>query len=154
MEKKSNFIDTGSTVQTPGNSEKVNSSSENSITPTLVAQRSLQSKIAVALAFAPAITPRTIHILDPSDIDPPFSIPPPVLTETVARRSKSFNHQNSIDATFCDKQTTFALENGIDEPSNSSNLPYLKTASDFSSKTFSLSYPKLSSILYSASSVD
>ena len=46
------------------------------------------------------------------------------------------------------------MQNEIDEASTSANLLDLKTASDFGSQTFSLLYPKLSSSLYSTSSVD
>ena len=104
--------------------------------------------------MTPVTTPRPIHFLDASDIDPPlFSLPLSPLTKTVARKSKSFK-QKSFDGALCDKPYTSALQNKIDEPSTSTNPPDLKTASDLSTETFSLLFPKLSSSLYSTSSVD
>ena len=103
--------------------------------------------------ITPANTPRLIDIPDPSDIDP-FSKPSPHFTRFVAKKSKSFKLRKSIDGTFCDKQTTFALQNKIVERFTSEKLPDLKTTSDISSETFSLPCPELSSSVYSTSSVD
>ena len=90
--------------------------------------------------------PRPNHFLDPFDkYLPPFALPPPPANNIIARRSNSFKHRKSIDATICDKQTIYALQNKNDEQSTSVNLPYLKTASDSSSEIFSLLYQKLSS---------
>ena len=65
--------------------------------------------------MTPAITPRPILVPDPTDIDPLFPLPPPLLTETVARESKPCKHRKSKDATFCDRPTTSALQIKIDE---------------------------------------
>ena len=153
-ETNSKFSDTGPTVQTSSNSEKLNSFFKNSKTPTAAAQRPPISLIPLAPAIIPLNIPGTIHIPDPSDIDPPFPLPLPPLTKTVARKSDSFKHRKSIDAAFCDKQTTFALKIKIKEPSTSAKLPDLKTAYDICSETFSLLYLKISSSLYSTSSFD
>ena len=91
-ETNSKLIGTGSTVQTLSNTEKPNSSSGNSKSPTVAAQSPPLSPIPVAPAINPAKTRRPIHIPDPSDIDPPFPLPPPRLIETVARKSKSFSY--------------------------------------------------------------
>ena len=152
-ELNSKFIDTVSTAQTSRNYEKTNSSSENSITLTVAAQRPPLSPILAAAAITPANTPRLIHIPDPSHIDLPFPLPPPLFTKLVIRKSNSFEHRKSFDATFCDKQTTSDLQKK-DEPSTSINLPDLKTVSDMRSETFSLLYPKLSSNLYFTCSVE
>ena len=79
-------------------------------------------------------------MLDTSDIDPPFPLPPPPLTKTVARESKiSDQFTKSIYATFCVKQTTSALQIKMNEPSASANLIGLKTTSDISSETSTFS---------------
>ena len=57
----------------------------------------------VAPAITPTSTPRPIHFSGSSDIDPPFPLPPPPLTKTVAREFKSFKHRKSLDGTFCIK---------------------------------------------------
>ena len=150
----SKFIDTGSTVQTTCSSEKLISSTESSITLTVGAQRLPLSSIPVVLAITLAYTPILIHYPDPLDIDTPLPLPPPPLTKFVARNSKIFKHRKSIDATFCEKQTTPALQNKIDEPSTSANILDFKTASDITSETFFLLYPNLSSRLSSTSSID
>ena len=133
----SKLIDTGSTVQTPRISEK-NSCSGKSTTPAVAAQRPPLSPIPVAPAVTPVNTHRPIHIPDPLDFDLLFPLPPSLLTEVAARKSKTFKHQKSIDY----KRTSPALQNKFDEPTISANVTYLKTASDISSETFSLFYPK------------
>ena len=82
--------------------------------PTAAVQRPPHSLIPVAPAITPATKPRAIHITDKSDKDLPLPLPPPPLTKTVTRKSKLFKHRKSIDATFCGKQTTSALQNVID----------------------------------------
>ena len=62
------------------------SSSENLITPTVTFQIPLLSSKPVAPAITPAFTARRIQIPDPSDFDaPPFPLPLPPLTKSVAR---------------------------------------------------------------------
>ena len=114
----SNNITTGSTVQNPGNSGKIISSSEISLTSTVTVERPLLSPKPVAPANSPDITPRHNRISDLSDIDPsPFPFAPPPLTKTVDRKSQLFEDQKSVDITFFDKPTTSALQNKVDEPS-------------------------------------
>ena len=69
----STFRDAGSIVQTSSKSEEFNSSSENSVTPIIAAQKSALSPILIAPAITPTDTSRSILISDPSDIDPFFS---------------------------------------------------------------------------------
>ena len=145
LEINSKFIEKGSTVRTPSHCEKINSSTENSIGPTVAPQKPPLSRIPLAPSITPANTPRTCHRTDPSHFDPLFPQPHPNLSKTVARNSKSLKQRQKIDATFCEKQTTSALQNKHDQPSTFANLPHLKTASDIFSETFSLLYPKLSS---------
>ena len=57
----SQYLDTGSNVQTSINSEKFSSSSEKLITPTLTGQGPLLSPIPVARSINPGITPRPIQ---------------------------------------------------------------------------------------------
>ena len=95
------------------------------------------SSIPVALAINPDITPRSIHLLYPTDINPPaFLIPPPPLSKTVDRKRKIFKLRKSFDATLLDKPTSSVLKDKIDEPSTSIKLLDLKTAFDFSSEHF------------------
>ena len=103
------------------------------MTPTVAAQRRPVSPIPVAPVNTPTNTPRANFITDPSDNDPSFPIPPPLLIKTVARKSKSFKHRTSIDPTFCDKQSTSALQNKLDEPFTYAIQPDMKTTSDNSS---------------------
>ena len=119
----SKCIGTGSTVQSSSKPEKMFSSSENSITPTVAAQRFPLSRTPMAPAITQANTPRPIHLLDPSDIDPPLPLPPPLLTNTLVRKSQSFKHRKTIDATICGKQTISALRNENAESTFSANLP-------------------------------
>ena len=113
--KNPKFIDTGSNVKAQSKSENLISSGEISIPPTVAAQRLPLSSIPVAPAITPVITPRHIHICDPSDIDLPFPLPPLPLTKTVARKSKSFKHRKSIDAIFCDKQNTSVVQKNLNQ---------------------------------------
>ena len=152
-EINSKFSDTGSTKQNSISSEK-NCFSENSIFPTIAAQRPPPSPIPVASAITAANASRPIGIPDPSDLDPPYPLQLPPLTNTVAGKSKSFKHRKSTDPIFCDQQTISALQKKIIELITSANLLDLKTTSDISSDTISLLYPRLSSILYSSSSAD
>ena len=71
----------------------------------------------MAPAVAPGITARTTHKRDPSE-SPPFPLPPPALTETVARKWKSHEHPESFDATISlsDNRTTSILQNENNEP--------------------------------------
>ena len=151
---KSEVLDTGSILQTSSNSEKHIYSSENSIFSIVAGQRPPLSPISVIPAITPAITFRPRHILDPSVIEPSFPSPTPPLTKTVARKSNSFKHRKSIDATFCDKQTTrlckIKLMNHL--------LPQIYLISNLLLilvlKYFYLLYSKLSWSFYSTSSVD
>ena len=93
---KLKFADTGSTVQTPNNSQGINSSSENSKTPTVAAHRPPLSLIPAAPAITPAHTPRTIHIPDQSDFFPLSSLPPPPLAETVAKKQNLSNIESQF----------------------------------------------------------
>ena len=94
--KNSKFIDTGSTIQTSIISESKLFLLKNKKNSSVTAQR-LLSPIPVPPPITWAITFRPIHIPDTSDIDPPpFPILSPPLTETVARKSKSFNHRKSL----------------------------------------------------------
>ena len=87
--------------------------------------------IPIAPATTPAITYRLFHMPDPSDIDPlPNLTPPPTLTKSVARKSKSFQHPKSFDATISDEPTTSALQYKFDQQSTSLNTTDLKTVSD------------------------
>ena len=146
LEVTSKFTDSGSTLQTSSSSEKLNSSTENSIPPFLAAQRTPQPPIPVAPAIIPTNTPRPILIPDPSDMDP--------LTKNVARKRKSFKYRKPIDAPFCDKQTISALQTNNDEPYTSATVFGLNTASDTNSQIFSLLYLKLLSKFSSTSSID
>ena len=108
------------------------------ISSTVTDQRRHLSPIPAALAVTPAITARPFNILDPSDIDlPPFPLPPPALTKTVSRETKSFEHKRSVDTQFMINQPPLLCEKKNDEPSTSANLPDLKIASDISSESFS-----------------
>ena len=98
LERNSKSIDTRSIVQTSSTSENFDYSA-NSKAPTLAAHRPPSLTILVAPAITPAHTSRPIHITVTSDIHPPFPLPPPLLTKTVAKTSKSFKHRKSIDAT-------------------------------------------------------
>ena len=148
-EVNSKFLDTGSTVQSSSNSEIVNSSVENSSTPTVTVERPALSPIPVALV----ITSRPIQILNPSDEGLlPILLSPQSRTETEARKQKACKHWKPFDATFCDEPNTSALRNKIDE--TSVNVPDLKKDSDNNSETFSMLYPKLSSGLSSTSFMD
>ena len=118
-------------MKTSSNSEKFNSSFEIVLTPTVTVQKPPLSPIPVAPAITPAITHRRIHIPIPSDIDPPpFPLTPPRLTKAIAGNSKSFKRREFIHATFCDKPTSSAEQNKIDEASNCANQIDLTTASD------------------------
>ena len=111
--------------------------------------------IPVAPATTPITTPKPIHIRDPSDIDPPhFPLPPSPLTISVARKSKSFKHRKSFEATISEKLSTFGLQNKIDEPITSASPGNRETYTDFTFETFTLLYLKLSSSLFSTFSAD
>ena len=84
------MLETGSSVQTSTNSEKVTFSPENLKHFSVTALRDLLSPIAVAPAITPAMTSRPICIWDPYDIDaPPFPLPPSTPTKTVSRNLES-----------------------------------------------------------------
>ena len=102
--KNSKSLHTGYLAQTSTISEKITSSSKSVINASVTAQRSPLSWTPVASA----IVPGPIHIPDPSDRDTPlFPLPPPPLTKVVPRKSKSFKHRKSFEATHCDKPTPF-----------------------------------------------
>ena len=110
--------------------------------------------ILVAPAITPASTPQPMHIPDPPDSDrPPFPSQPPPLAENVLRKTKSFNHRKSFDATLCRRPTKPTLQSITDEPSTFTIETNLKTASDLRSETIFALYPKLSSSLFSTSSI-
>ena len=54
----------------------------------------------------------------------------------------------------CEKPTTSILQSKNDDTSTSLKIPKLKTASDLSSKTLSLLYPKFCSVSFLSSSVE
>ena len=86
LELNSKFMDTESTVQTTSSFAKFNSSTENSNTPTVAAQRPPVSPIPVAAAITRAQNPKPNHIPDPTHYDSPFQLPPPTFTKLVLRR--------------------------------------------------------------------
>ena len=134
---------------------KLFSSSENSISSTILVRKPPLSSELVSPAITPITITRPIHIPGPSDKDPtPFPLRTPSNTKFVTRRTESFKHRKSVDATSCDKPTSSSLQNKIDKLSTSAKDLDLKTASNFISETLSLLYPKVISIFLATSSVD
>ena len=154
-EVNSKLIPTGSTVQTVNSSEKFLSSSEIVISSIILVQRPPLSSELVAPAITPVTITRPIHSPGRSNKDPPLiPLRPPANTDIVARKTEPFKHRKSVEATSSDKPTSSSLQNKIDKLSTSATVLDLKTASDSSSETFSLLYPKVISVFHSTSSVD
>ena len=63
------------------------------MTPISAAQRLPLSPTPVAPAISPVISLRSLHVPDPSGIYPSFPLRPPLLSKTVAKKSKSFKHR-------------------------------------------------------------
>ena len=157
--------DTGSTISPTDDSTIPGIlSSVNLPVPTNTPSHSMRPPLT-PLPVASAITPRIIHIPDPSEIQPPKTTPlssrPRIIP--VARKSQSFRHRKSLDSSFAQiKLPTLSLQKAdvsdIDNPyiSEESNKTSDKvpTDSELSSETFSFIYPKICVTSYSSSSVN